>query len=333
MSCKFSAWLALASLTAGCALSFSTSASDFSTSVKSLASPSTPRLVRAISGASNATLVGSRPRQALAAKDAGAVPASQAIGNITLTLKRDDDHEKAFRALLARQNNPASPDFHHWLTGKELGERFGPSTQDIQALRQWLQGQGLTVGSVSQDRMTVTLSGTAAAVSKAFATEIHAYQVDGSQHFANTTDARVPAAVAPLVQGVSLHNFFPVAQHTPIAKARLDSKRGKFTTAAADNPNFTVPPGTVNTATSYDMVPADFNTVYNVNPLWQRDTPVRGAGQSIVVLERTNVQPEDVAHFRAAFLPNNAKGSFSIVHPSGAEGSPCADPGLNGDEG
>lgn len=333
MSCRFSAWLALASLTAGCALSLPITAADFSATVKSTSNPATPRLAKAVSGASTATLVGSRPRQALAAKDAGSVPADQAITHITLTLKRDDDHEKAFRALLARQTNPASPDFHRWLTGKQIGERFGPSTQDIQALRTWLQGQGLTVGSVSQDRMTVTLSGSAAAVSKAFATEIHSYQIDGAQRFANTTDARVPAEIAPLVRGVSLHNFFPTAQHTPIAKARLDSKLGKFTTAAADNPNFTVPPGSINTATSYDMVPADFNTVYNVNPLWQRDTPVRGAGQTVVVLERTNVQPDDVAHFRAAFLPNNAAGTFSIVHPTGAESSPCTDPGLNGDEG
>jgi hypothetical protein len=333
MSCRFSAWLALASLTAGCALSLPIAAADFSTSVKSAANPATPRLTTNISGASNATLAGSRPRQALAAKDAGAVPASQAISNITLVLKRDDDHEKAFRTLLARQTNPASPDFHQWLTGKQIGERFGPSTQDVQTLRQWLQGQGLTVNSVSQDRMRVSVSGNASAVAKAFATEIHAYQADGKQHFANTTDARVPAALAPIVQGVSLHNFFPVPQHTAIAKARFDSKHGKWSTAAADNPDFTVPPGTTDPNTTYDMVPADFNTVYNVKPLWQRDTPVRGAGQSIVVLERTNVQPDDVAHFRAAFLPNDARGTFAIQHPSGAEGAPCADPGLNGDEG
>ncbi|QDE38132.1 hypothetical protein FIV34_02410 [Luteibacter pinisoli] len=301
--------------------------------MKSMAGPATPRLTTAISGASTSTLVGSRPRQALAAKDTGAVPATQVVDNITLVLKRDDDHEKAFRALLARQTNPTSPDFHQWLTGKQIGERFGPSTQDIQALRQWLQGQGLTVNGVSQDRMRVSLSGSASAVAKAFATDIHAYQADGEQHFANTTDARVPAALAPIVQGVSLHNFFPKAQHTAIAKARFDSKHGKWSTAAADNPDFTVPPGTTDPNTTYDMVPADFNTVYNVTPLWQRDTPVRGAGQSVVVLERTNVQPDDVAHFRAAFLPNNARGTFSILHPSGAEGAPCADPGLNGDEG
>jgi hypothetical protein len=334
MSCRFSAWLALASLAAGCVLSSTVAAADLGTSVKSMANPATPRLTTNVGGASTSTLVGSHPRQALAAKDAGVVPGNQAITNITLTLKRDADHEKAFRALLARQTNPASPDFHHWLTGKQLGDRFGPATKDIDALRQWLQGQGITVTSVSQDRMTLSLSGTADAVSKAFATSLHSYTVDGGgTHFANTTDAHVPAAVAPLVQGVSMHNFFPVPQHTPIAKARLDAKRGKFTTAAADNPDFTVPPGTINTSTSYDLVPADFNTVYNVNPLWQRPTPVRGAGQTVVVLERTNVLPADVAHFRAAFLPNNSKGTFSTVHPTGQESAPCTDPGLNGDEG
>jgi len=138
--------------------------------------------------------------------------------------------------------------------------------------------------------------------------------------------------LSPVIQAVALDDFFPKAQHTPVARATFDRKHGKWSTDAAARPDFTVPPGNTDPNTTYDMVPADFNQVYNVKPLWQRRDALRGAGQTVVVLERTNVLPDDVARFRRAFLPADAKGTFSILHPIN-EGEACADPGRNGDEG
>jgi hypothetical protein len=329
---RYHTWLALASLTTGCALSLPSAATDLRQATQSLTSQAAVRVTTNVEKTSTFALPGTAPVQAIARYDAGAMLADDTVSDITLVLKRDDDREKAFRAYLSQLNNPASADFHHWLTAKELGDRFGPSLQDVKAVQQWLQAQGMAVSNVSSDRMRIVFSGPAGAVAKAFGTQLHRYNVDGDRHFANSAATKIPTALSPVIQAVALNDFFPKAQHTAVSRATFDRKHGKWSTAAAAKPNFTVPPGNTDPNTTYDMVPADFNQVYNVKPLWQRRDAVRGAGQTVVVLERTNVSPDDIARFRNAFLPADAKGSFSILHPLDG-GEACADPGFNGDEG
>lgn len=335
MSRRASTWLAIAGLTASCALIPATQAKTFDDTTHALAKAATPQLTKSIDNTSLARVPGSVPRQALAKYDQGALPASQPINNITLVLKRSDDREKAFRSYLHDLNNPASPNFHHWLTEEQIGKMFGPAPEDVSKVTQWLSSQGLKVTKATPDRMMVFFSGTPAALNKAFHTSLHKYTVDGEVHFANSSEQQIPAALTPVVKGVaSLHNFFPKPQHTAIGKLALDRKTGKWGAATSKvAPQFTVPPGTVDPNITYDMVPADFNEVYNVNGLWGRGTPIRGAGQTVAVLERTNVQPQDVANFRKAFLPADATGVVAYVHPGDGQGDVCADPGINGDEG
>jgi hypothetical protein len=332
MSRRLKPWLAFASLTAGYVLSLPSTATDLQQAARALQPTTAARVTTQVESTSTFPLPGTAPRQAMAQFDAGAMSAGDTVSGITLVLKRDDDHEKAFRSYLSRLNNPASPDFHHWLTAAQLGERFGPSAQDVKTVQQWLRSQGMTVSSISSDHMRIEFSGPASAVAKAFGTPLHRYTVDGEKHFANSTQTRIPASLSPVIRSVALHNFFPKAQHTALTRSTFDRKHGKWSTADAAKPAFTVPPGTIDPNITYDMVPADFNQVYNVKSLWDRRNAVRGAGQTVVVLERTDILADDVTRFRNAFLPADAKGSFSILHPLDG-GVACDDPGMNGDEG
>ena len=81
------------------------------------------------------------------------------------------------------QQTPGSPNYHHWLTPEEYGQRFGVSDADLGKITQWLQEQGLQVTSVARGRNWIVASGTAAQVETAFQTEIHTYLVDGETHF------------------------------------------------------------------------------------------------------------------------------------------------------
>ena len=91
--------------------------------------------------------------------------------------------------------------------------------------------------------------------------------------------------------------------------------------------------------TAHAVVPGDLHTIYNFNPLYTAG--ITGAGQSIVVLEDSNVyNPGDWKTFRSKFglATQFPLGSFRQVHPkpsnASGNGGPCADPGLsaNGDE-
>ncbi len=66
------------------------------------------------------------------------------------------------------RHDPASPNYHQWLTPDEIGERFGLSDNDIAAITGWLQSQGLQVNWVAPSRVFIGFSGSAADVGRAF---------------------------------------------------------------------------------------------------------------------------------------------------------------------
>ncbi|OOG49577.1 hypothetical protein B0E50_05555 [Rhodanobacter sp. C01] len=280
---------------------------------------------------------GSQISSRLAAYDTGALPSAQPIRNVTLLLTRSNAKQQQFDNYLQQLTNPSSPYFHHWLTAAQIGTMFGPAQSDISIVTQWLHSQGLKVDAVSPTGMTIRFSGTAATVGQAFHTSLHSYAVNGERHFANTSVEQIPAALATVVKGTaSLGNFFPKPQYRDVGTVTKDKKTGKWKTVtkAPSAPQFTVPPGTIDTNITYDVAPADFNTIYNVKPLWSKSTPIRGAGQTVAVLERTDVLPADVQTFRSGFLPTDAQGTVSYVNPVAYAGdTSCPDPGTNGDEG
>lgn len=86
-----------------------------------------------------------RPRWADSANDLGALPADQVVDQMTLVLSGSPEQELAFEKFLADQQNPASTNYHHWLSPAEIGERFGPSQQDMGALTECLRSQRLHI--------------------------------------------------------------------------------------------------------------------------------------------------------------------------------------------
>jgi hypothetical protein len=297
--------------------------------------PDSARITDTVNSSKLIAVKSSQMAPSLSKYDGGLLPLSQSIRNVTLLLKRSDAKQKEFEGYLAQLSSPSSPYFHHWLTAKQIGTMFGPAPADIAKVTQWLQAQGLKLDSVSPSGMAIHFSGTASTVGNALHTSLHAYTVNGVRHFGNASVQQIPAALAPVVLGAaSLGNFFPQPQHRDVGVVSRDKKTGAWKSVSKAHAQFTVPGGTLDPDITYDVAPADFNQIYNVNPLWNRSTPVRGAGQTVAVLERTDVLPEDVQTFRSAFLPANAVGSVSYINPALFDGdTSCPDPGRNGDEG
>jgi subtilase family serine protease len=71
-------------------------------------------------------------------------------------------------------------------------------------------------------------------------------------------------------------------------------------------PNFTFPctgcPDGFNNTKQFDETPSDFATIYNVTPLYKATKPITGKGQTVVVLEISDIQPADVATCRKALV-------------------------------
>jgi len=272
------------------------------------ASDTTPRLVtERIDEVRTVARPGNTRPEVSTARDRGRVADTLPIEHAQLLLNRPAATEAALVTLISQQYDPASSKFHKWLTAAEFGAQFGPATQDIDAVTGWLRSHGLRVNGVQPSGMLIDFSGTAKQISATFDTEIHYLAVAGATHIANVSDPKVPAALANVIKGVvALHDFQPYPKLKP-------------------HPQYTIASGT------QAVVPADLAKIYNFNPLFTAG--ISGQGQSIVVIEDTNVySTADWTAFRATFgLSAYGSGSFTQVHPSGSSG--CANPGtVSGNE-
>jgi pseudomonalisin len=68
---------------------------------------------------------------------AGLVPAD--ASTIVALRGRDD---AGLAALVAAQQDPASPDYRRWVTGSEFGRRFGAAPRDLKRVERWLRDGG-----------------------------------------------------------------------------------------------------------------------------------------------------------------------------------------------
>ena len=139
-----------------------------------------PRITAQIEDSSRVTLAGSRPPRALPADDIGAVPASLKLQGMSLDFSRSAAQQTALDALVASQQNPASPLYHQWITPDQYAAQFGLAPADIAAVTAWLERQGFSVDAVARSRNRIIFSGTAAQVASAFGTPLHYYLTPAS---------------------------------------------------------------------------------------------------------------------------------------------------------
>ncbi len=110
--------------------------------------------------------------------------------------------QAALSALRARQQDPASPDYHRWLTPEQFGERFGQSAEVYERAARWLEAEGFAVTRFP-NRSFVEAQGTSAQVRQALS--VHLMQVEGSPRNVHVPDRppMFPAALSPVVLHVA----------------------------------------------------------------------------------------------------------------------------------
>jgi len=291
-------------------------------------SSATPRILSPIDETKLVQLSGNTHPLARAEFDGGPVQEGLFLNHMFLMLQRSPEQEAALEELIDELHNPQSTNYHQWLTPQEFGERFGPSTADIGIVTEWLLSHGLQVNAVYPSGMLIDISGTAGQVQQAFHTEIHQYTVQGVEHIANSGDPQIPAALAPVIKGfASLHDFMPHPLVHNAGAVQKDTKTGQWIPAGAQ-PNFSF---SYSGSEQYDVGPQDFATIYNLTPLLKAG--VTGAGQTIVVIEDTNMKAADWTSFRSAFGLSSYSGTLTQVNPAPPSGSNnCSNPGTNSDE-
>ncbi len=236
------------------------------------------RISARIDGGRTVVLAGHVPSRARAEFDQGAVAASFPVPGVTICLKRSPSQQTSLEQLLASQQNPASADFHKWLTPEQYADRFGASQNDVNRITAWLLSQGLTVQRTARSRTWIQFSGTAQQMENALHTQIHQYLENGELHFANSTDPSIPAALSDIALGLrGLNNY----RLKPRGRVRALAPRD--TTGGGE----------------HQMAPDDFATIYDVAALYTAG--INGIGQKLVVVGQTDINLSDIQAFRSKF--------------------------------
>lgn len=122
--------------------------------------------------------------------------------------------------FLAQLNDPASANYHKFLTPAQFKAKYSPTDAEVQAVVAHLQQNGFTNIEVAANNQLVTADGAALNVTSAFHTDMKRFDFAGKSRFANDSAASVPQALGNIVNAViGLQNV--EVKHTMFHKATL----------------------------------------------------------------------------------------------------------------
>jgi subtilase family serine protease len=269
---------------------------------------SAPRIRGEINSAEQSTLRNSLHPMARLEFDSGRLAAATPLSGITMVFNRSAAQEAALKQLIADQQNPASPGYHQWLTPDEFAAQFGMADADLSKAQGWLEQQGFSIDSVARSKNAIHFSGTARQVEQAFSTEMHVYKINGTQHFAPSTELSVPSALAPAVLAIKNLDDFRPKSHVVLNRNRV---RPGFTTEFTSSQSGNV-----------YFAPGDIATVYDIKPLY--NSGITGAGESITLVGQSAIQTSDIEAFESA-VGLTAKDPTQFLVPNSGNSTIYAD--------
>jgi subtilase family serine protease len=262
----------------------------------------------------------------------------------TITVHMQLPNRAAFDKAVDALYDPASPTYHHWMTNADLA-KFAPSEAQRETVREELQRNGLSILSTDKIGFFVRAEGTLGNVARAFNTEIHDFQYNGSTFRANIRNAQLSGEAAQYVStvaGIEQHQIRPMYMlaMNPITKKPYPPVELTDAMLTSGFPNQSTTqclsaPETVNLGKS--PVTATYTgTVYGANGLYcdylpnqlqatlglldVYDAGYDGTGQTIVLVEGFGypTTEQDANTFSTlGGLPQFTSSNFQIVYPEG----------------
>lgn len=198
--------------------------------------------------------------------------------------------------------DPASPDYRHFLTAAEIGQRFGPTDTTLARIREVLDTVGIRAVSMPAQRTRLSVTGPASTVGSFLGVPIERWQDprSGMTYHATSGSPAVPAALSGVVSAVTgLDPWLPISYATPADVPALPAR---------------------------GLTPQDLALAYDYQTLW--DEGIDGTGTSVGIIQFGLDTDEDLAVFDAAF---GLTGPTPIRVPVNGGLSPDAPSGFHGE--
>src|ERR1035441_2118805 len=147
-----------------------------------------------------------------------------ATNQLNLAIGLPTRNADALTSLLDQLYDPASTNFHQFLSTEEFTASFGPSEQDYQAVIDFADAHGLTVTTTYPNRMIVDVSASVVEIEAAFHIALGVYQhpTENRNFYAPDIEPSLDLAV-PILNISGLDNFSlprPRFKATPLAEGQ-----------------------------------------------------------------------------------------------------------------
>ena len=255
------------------------------------------------------------PTKATAAPvDVGSLRDLSGAAPVTVTLSLQMRNEQAARDLAQAVYTKGNASFHQFLTPEQFRSEFGPSDADVGAVSARLAAYGLTAQRAGANTLRVT--GTPAALERAFQVHLHVYDVAASaaapsyRFFAPTTAAKIPSEISSVVTGVvglsTRPQFAPHSFRAPSKHGVLEVRQSNGSATLPD------PLGS--------LTVIDFEQYYDVVPLINQG--LTGKGRTLGIVTLASFTPSDAFAYWSALGLNVSKDRLKIINIDGGPGAP-----------
>ena len=235
-----------------------------------------------------------------------AAPADARLDRVLLLLSSSTAQQTALTAAVEGLHDPSSPLYHQWFSPASYAAAFANSAADVATLAEWLQSEGLDVAPIPASRGWIEFSGTVAQIEQAFHTRIAVSSTPAGTRIVLAADISAPSALAPLIQGLASLDG-AIAEPALTTPEPLALKPSEL---AAHASLHDTPALTPQLATQF----LHLDSLHTAG--------IQGAGQSIAIAARSNLNPADLAAFRSAF---GLAASTLQVAPAGPDPGRTAD--------
>jgi uncharacterized repeat protein (TIGR01451 family) len=210
--------------------------------------------------------------------------------NLNLSIGLPLRNREALTNLLAQIYDPASTNYHHYLTAEQFTEQFGPTEEDYAKVIGFAQANGLSVTKTHPNRMLLDVHGPAAAVEKAFNVTLRVYQhpTENRRFFAPNVEPSVPATL-PILDVGGLDNLRRPYPHYKLGPASnpVQSKSAP-SGGSASNP---APNATTGSGPFGNYIGDDFRNAYAPG------TPLDGSGQVVAFVQFDGYVSNDIVAY------------------------------------
>ena len=257
------------------------------------------------SGASPASvLVGGVPVLAAGVHDAGAMPSQRRLSLTVILRPRDAAALKSFAQAVS---TPGSLQYHHYLGVRAFAARFGADPSSLARVRRALRRDGLHVGALARNRLSLTVSGSVERISRTFGVRLRDYRVaSGRRVYANASPARVPAALGDAIAGVLGLNDLGAVAPAGLAAVAPQAPAHAPRARAAASPGAPAACGdAAAAATSHHAYTIDqIDHAYGIDGLYPQGNLGAGITVALIEAEQYPTLSTDIGTFSQCYFGN-----------------------------